>query len=73
MILHLVMLKNILDLFDIDETNERILNELPDEWIESSLLGANKLYQTFKGKGKYVFHRGSKEVDLDRSSFQTSI
>ena len=51
-------------LFDINETNERILNELPDEWVESSLLGANKLLQTFKGKGKYVFHRGSKEVVL---------
>ena len=57
-------------LFDINETNERILNELPDEWVESSLLGANKLYQTFKGKGKYVFHRGSKEVDKIEAAFK---
>ena len=56
--------------FDINETNERILNELPDEWVESSLLGANKLYQTFKGKGKYIFHRGSKEVDKIEASFK---
>ena len=57
-------------LFDINETNERILNELPDEWVESSLLGANKLYQTFRGKGKYVFHRGSKEVDKIEAAFK---
>ena len=57
-------------LFDINETNERILNELPDEWVESSLLGANKLYQTFKGKGKFVFHRGSKEVDKIEAAFK---
>ncbi len=57
-------------LFDIDETNERILNELPDEWVESSLLGANKLFQTFKGKGKYVFHRGSKKVDKIEAAFK---
>jgi len=57
-------------LFDIDETNERILNELPDEWVESSLLGANKLFEIFKGKGKYVFHRGSKKVDKIEAAFK---
>ena len=58
------------NLFDIDETNERILNELPDEWVESSLLGANKLFEKFKGKGKYVFHRGSSEVDKIEAAFK---
>lgn len=62
-------LKKYSSLFDIDETNERILNELPDEWVRSSILGANKLYQTFKGKGKYVFHRGSKDVDKIEAAF----
>ena len=57
-------------LFDIDETNERILNELPDEWVESSLLGANKLFEIFKGKGKYIFHRGSKKVDKIEAAFK---
>ena len=57
-------------LFDIDETNERILNELPDEWVESSLLGANKLFEKFKGKGKYVFHRGSSKVDKIEAAFK---
>ena len=58
------------NLFDIDETNERILNELPDEWVDSSLLGANKLFEKFKGKGKYVFHRGSSEVDKIEAAFK---
>ena len=58
------------NLFDIDETNERILNELPDEWVESSLLGANKLFEKFRGKGKYVFHRGSSEVDKIEAAFK---
>ena len=58
------------NLFDIDETNERILNELPDEWVDSSLLGANKLFEKFKGKGKYVFHRGSSKVDKIEAAFK---
>ena len=57
-------------LFDIDETNERILKELPDEWIDSSLLGANKLFQKFKGKGNYVFHRGSSAVSRIEGAFK---
>ena len=57
-------------LFDIDETNERILKELPDEWIDSSLLGANKLFQKFKGKGNYVFHRGSSAVARIEAAFK---
>ena len=57
-------------LFDIDETNERILKELPDEWIDSSLLGANKLFQKFKGKGNYVFHRGSSAVARIEATFK---
>ena len=57
-------------LFNVDESNEKILNDLPDEWVESSLLGANKLFETFKGKGKYVFHRGSSEVDKIEAAFK---
>ena len=56
------------DKFIIDENVNIILDELPDEWIESSLLGANKLYEKFK-KGKYIFHRGSKQVDLINDIF----
>ena len=60
--------KNFSNLFKIDEKTLRILEELPDEWVASSLLGANKLYDKFK-KGNYTFHRGSNEVDLINSSF----
>ena len=54
--------------FKVDETTERILSELPDEWVASSLLGANKLYERFN-KGDYVFHRGSEEVDAINNIF----
>ena len=63
-----VNVKKFSDKFVIDENVNNILDELPDEWIESSLLGANKLYEKFK-KGKYVFHRGSKQVDLINDIF----
>ena len=32
----------------VDEKVLKILNELPNEWISSSILGANKLYEKFK-------------------------
>ena len=34
------------------------------------MLGANKLFETFNGKGKYVFHRGSSEVDKIEAAFK---
>ena len=52
----------------VDEKVLKILNELPNEWISSSILGANKLYEKFK-KGKYIFHRGSKQVDTINNIF----
>ena len=63
-----INVKKFSDRFVIDENVNNILDELPDEWIESSLLGANKLYEKFK-KGSYVFHRGSKQVDLINNIF----
>ena len=56
------------NLFVTDEKVDRILNELPEEWIASSILGANKLYEKFK-KGNYIFHRGSKQVDTINNIF----
>ena len=58
------------NLFVTDEKVDRILNELPDEWIDSSILGANKLYEKFK-KGSYIFHRGSKQVDAINNIFSS--
>ena len=34
--------------FDVDEDTDKILNELTDDWISSSLLGANQLWDKFK-------------------------
>lgn len=41
-----------------DELLNNILNELPKEWRDSSILGAEKLYAEF-GSKSYMFHRGS--------------
>jgi hypothetical protein len=53
----------------IDYPIQNIMNDLPDDWINSSILGANTLYKNFKGKGDFTFHRGSKEVSLIESTF----
>lgn len=59
------------DKFDVDENVEKILNELPDDWIESSVLGANELWNKFKGiKSGIKFHRGSKTVDHIENQFK---
>ena len=57
--------------FDVDENTDKILNELTDDWIASSLLGANKLWDRFKSlKQGIVFHRGSKTVDHIENQFK---
>ncbi len=56
-------------LFSIDGNVNEILNELPDDWIKSSITGANKLFSTFGRKGKYTFHRGDATVDRINSAF----
>lgn len=56
----------------VDSPIQSIINDLPDDWINSSILGANALYRIFKGKGEFIFHRGSREVGLIESVF-TSI
>ena len=47
-----------------------MLNDLPDVWISSCVLGANKLWDTFGGKENFVFHRGSKTVDAIENNFK---
>ena len=57
--------------FDVDEDTDKILNELTDDWISSSLLGANQLWDKFKKiKQGIVFHRGSKTVDHIENQFK---
>lgn len=47
--------------FNIDSTAQEILDDLPEIWMASSILGANKLYDKFfKVNGKFTFHKGSK-------------
>ena len=57
---------------DTDEKFESMINNLPDDWINSSIAGANELYRQLRGKGNFVFHRGSKSVDIIEKVF-TSI
>ena len=58
--------------FKIDQTVKEIINELPDVWMTSSILGANKLYSKFfKVNGTFTFHKGSPLVDTINSLFQT--
>lgn len=57
---------------DTDESFDNMVNKLPDDWVNSSIAGANALYKMYGGRGKYTFHRGSKTVSLIESVF-TSI
>ena len=57
-------------LFDVDGDMDVILNKLPDIWIESSTLGANELYDTFKHLRGEKFHRGDKVVDNIENQFK---
>ena len=49
--------------FEIDSTVDQIIDDLPEVWMDSSILGANKLYDKFfKVNGKFTFHKGSKDA-----------
>jgi len=52
-----------------DEKFDSMVNNLPDDWINSSIAGANALYKMYKGKGRFTFHRGSKLVDAVEKTF----
>ena len=56
-------------LFFTDEDTTRIANSLPDDWVESSVFGANKLLTTFGRGGRYTFHRGDGIVNRINSAF----
>lgn len=62
--------KRFAGLYQTDEKVESMLNNLPDVWIESCVLGANKLWDTFGNKGQFVFHRGSSLVDGVENNFK---
>ena len=58
-----------IDFIDTDEKNKKMINDLPEDWVKSSIAGANVLLKTFKKQG-YIFHRGSKSVDLIENKFK---
>lgn len=55
---------------DVDDDLSRILNELPKEWRDSCILGAEELHKAFKGKS-YTFHRGSQWVEQLEKKFKS--
>ena len=57
------------NLFSIDGNVDDIRNNLPDDWIKSSVTGANALYGRFGRSGKYTFHRGDATVNRINSAF----
>jgi len=54
---------------DVDELFESMTNNLDDEWIKSSIEGANMLYDKYGGSG-WTFHRGSSSVDIIENQFK---
>tara|TARA_B100002019_G_scaffold4323_1_gene3611 strand:+ start:1174 stop:2514 length:1341 start_codon:yes stop_codon:yes gene_type:complete len=52
-----------------DEKYEAMCNDLPDDWINSCLSGAKKLYEKYSG-GNYTFHRGSPVVNQIEGHFK---
>ena len=56
-------------LFFTDEDTTRIANGLPDDWVASSVFGANKLLTTFGRGGRYTFHRGDGVVNRINGAF----
>ena len=58
------------DLFSVDGNVDDIRNNLPDEWIKSSITGANALYNRFGRSGKYTFHRGDATVNRINAAFE---
>lgn len=57
-------------LFDVDGDMDEILNKLPDIWIDSSVLGANQLYDKFSNLKGVKFHRGGKVVNHIENQFK---
>jgi hypothetical protein len=54
---------------DVDEIFESMTNNLDDDWIRSSIQGANMLYKKYGGSG-WKFHRGSRSVAIIENQFK---
>ena len=59
------------DKFSVNGNLNKIMNEMTDEWMQSSVLGANELWEKFKGlRNGIVFHRGDKTVNHIENQFK---
>ena len=54
---------------DVDAKFDDMIN-IADDWIASSVKGANELYAKVPKNVNWIFHRGSKKVDLIESKFK---
>lgn len=54
---------------DVDEKLDSMLYSIPDDWRESSILGAEMMYKLFR-KNKYTIHRGSRWMDDMEKQFK---
>lgn len=54
---------------DVSANFDDMVNKLPEDWIKSSILGANMLYSKYRGE-QYIFHRGSSKVDTIENAFK---
>ena len=52
-----------------DENFDTMVNKLPDDWVNSSIAGANALWRRYGNKGKFQFHRGSPQVAQIEGTF----
>ena len=52
-----------------DENFDSMVNKLPDDWVNSSIAGANALWRRYGTKGKFQFHRGSPQVAQIEGTF----
>ena len=53
---------------DVTSTLQEVEKKLTDDWISSSVLGANTLRQKYRGK-QFECHRGSRKVGIIESAF----
>ena len=54
---------------DVDAKFDDMIN-IADDWINSSIEGANRLYESIDKNVRWTFHRGSKKVSIIESKFK---
>jgi len=61
--------KTAYDFCDVTESLDS-MKQLPDDWVKSSIFGANKLYDKYSNIRDARFHRGSSKVDEIENTFK---